>query len=78
VLPLSRSEPPALSSFRGGPDDAWRAPLRPTGETDSDGSTVYELKASAPTSGQFAYELRIYPVHELLSHPLELGLLKRL
>ena len=78
VLPQSRTELPALSSFRGAPDDAWRAPLRPTGEVDSDGSTVYELKASAPTSGQFAFELRIHPVHELLSHPLELGLLKRL
>jgi hypothetical protein len=78
VLPQSHSEPPALSSFRNGPDDAWRAPLRPTGEIDSDGSTVYELKAPPPTSGQFAFEIRINPVHELLSHPLELGLLKRL
>ena len=40
VLPQSRTELPALSSFRGDRhDDAWRALLRPTGETDSDGST---------------------------------------
>jgi glycogen phosphorylase len=78
VLPQSHSEPPALSSFRHGPDDTWRAPLRPTGEIDSDGSTVYELKAAPPTSGQFAFEIRIHLAHDLLSHPLELGLLKRL
>ena len=78
VLPESHSEPPALSSFRGAPDDAWRAALLPTGEIDSDGSTVYELKVAPPTSGQFAFEIRVHPVHELLSHPLELGLLKRL
>jgi glycogen phosphorylase len=78
VLPQSRSELPALSSFRGQPDDAWRAMLRASGEIDSDGSTVYELRASPPTSGQFAFEIRIYPAHELLAHPLELGLLKRL
>jgi starch phosphorylase len=78
VLPQSRSEPPALSSFRGVPDDEWRTLLHPTGEIDSDGSTVYELKAAPPTSGQFAFEIRIHPAHELLAHPLELGLLKRL
>jgi len=78
VLPQSRSELPALSSFRGQSDDAWRAALRASGEIDSDGSTVYELQASPPTSGQFAFEIRIYPAHELLAHPLELGLLKRL
>jgi hypothetical protein len=78
VLPQSRSELAALSSFRGQPDDAWRAALRASGEIDSDGSTVYVLQASPPTSGQFAFEIRIYPAHELLAHPLELGLLKRL
>jgi starch phosphorylase len=78
VLPQSHRLPPALSSFRGEPDDAWRAALSATGEIDSDGSSVYELKATPPASGQFAFEIRIHPVHELLAHPLELGLLKRL
>ena len=50
VLPQSRREPPALSSFRGEPDDAWRAPLSATGEIDSDGSQVFELQASPPAS----------------------------
>jgi starch phosphorylase len=79
VLPRSRSTMPALSSFRADrQDDAWRAMLRPTGETDSDGSAVYELNAPPPNCGQFAYEVRIYPWHDMLSHPLELGLMKRL
>ena len=78
VLPHSHSELPALSSFRKQPDDVWQAVLRATGETDADGAMVYELQASPPASGQFAYEIRIRPTHELLAHPFELGLLKRL
>lgn len=78
VLPQSRAELPALSSFRGEVEDVWRVALRPSGEIDSDGSNVFELQAPPPSSGQFAYEIRVYPTHELLAHPLELGLLKRL
>ena len=79
VLPKSRTVVPPLSSFRGDKqDDSWRALLRPTGETDSDGSSVYELNAPPPNCGQFSYEIRIYPWHDMLSHPLEVGLLKRL
>jgi glycogen phosphorylase len=79
VLPRSRSELPALSSFRTEQhDDAWRALLTPNGETDSDGSTVYELQAMPPNCGQFAFEIRIFPWHEMLAHPMEMGLLRRL
>ena len=79
VLPRSRSESPALSSFRTDQhDDAWRALLRPNGEIDSDGSVVYELQAIPPNCGQFAYEIRIFPWHDMLAHPLEMGLLRRL
>ncbi|MGA2564211.1 MAG: alpha-glucan family phosphorylase [Steroidobacteraceae bacterium] len=78
VLPRYRTESPALSSFRGESDDVWRCALSTTGETDAEGATVYALQATPPTSGQFAFELRIYPNHALLAHPLELGLLKRL
>jgi starch phosphorylase len=79
VLPRSRSELPALSSFRSEQhDDAWRALLRPNGEVDSDGSIVYELQALPPNCGQFAFEIRIFPWHEMLAHPLEMGLLSRL
>lgn len=78
VLPQLRSEPPRLSSFRAQQEDAWRVALLPTGEVDGDGSHVFELQGPPPGSGQFAYEVRIYPMHDLLAHPMELGLLKRL
>jgi starch phosphorylase len=78
VLPRSRSAPPALSSFRGEGDDAWRALLYPSGEREDDGAVVYALEAVPPDSGQFAFEIRIYPWHEMLAHPLEMGLLRRL
>jgi len=79
VLPRSRSELPPLSSFRAeNHDDAWRALLRPNGEIDSDGSAVYELQAAPPNCGQFAFEIRIFPWHDMLAHPLEMGLLRRL
>jgi starch phosphorylase len=79
ILPRSRAELPMLSSFRGeARDGAWCELLGATGDTDGDGSAVYELAATPPNCGQFAYEIWIYPWHELLAHPLELGLLKRL
>ena len=62
VLPQSRSEPPALSSFRGDGDDAWRAPLHATGEVDSDGSHVFELQAQPPASGSLPTRFACYPV----------------
>jgi glycogen phosphorylase len=78
VLPSYRTELPALSSFRGESDEVWRCALEPTGQTDADGSTLYALQAAPPASGQYAFEVRIYPTHEMLAHPFELGLLKRL
>jgi len=68
-----------LCSFEHEPDgDTWRATLAPSGETDSDGSWIYVLDSTPPSAGQFSTEIRIRPTHALLSHPLELGLLKRL
>jgi len=80
VLPRSRQESPRLSSYRaaGRPDDAWRALMRATGQTDAEGATLYELAVSPLDSGQYEIEIRIYPWHELLTQPFELGLLKQL
>jgi starch phosphorylase len=79
MLPRTRNEWPALASFgRESGDDSWLARLVPTGEVDSDGSLVYSLDTQPPSSGQFAFELRVRPQHPLLGHPLEMGLLKRL
>ncbi len=79
TLPRMRTQWPALSSY--GSDlqsDAWRARLKPTGETEGDGAQVYELDAAPPTSGQFALQFRVRPEHALQGHPLEMGLIKRL
>jgi starch phosphorylase len=79
LLPRGGQEPPPLCSFdHQADDDAWRATLTPSGETDSDGSQIYTLDSAPPSAGQFSTEVRIRPAHPLLSHPLELGLQKRL
>ena len=79
VLPKSRMTMPPLSSYREESyDDAWRALLQPAAEQDGSGSAVYELDVAPQDCGQFAFEIRIYPWHELLTQPFELGLLKRL
>jgi glycogen phosphorylase len=77
LLPEADLSPPPLSSFNQ-PSRAgiWSAALGPTGEIDSDGSTVFALDAAPQECGQFATEVRIYPWHDLLSHPYELGLMK--
>jgi glycogen phosphorylase len=76
-LPEASFEPPPLSSYRNGaPDGVWTARFAPTGAVDPDGGAVFTLDVEPPASGQFATEVRIYPYHELLAHPYELGLMK--
>ena len=77
LLPEADLSPPPLSSYLQPPrPGVWHAELAATGETDSDGSTVFALDVAPPECGQFKTELRIYPWHELLSQPYELGLMK--
>ncbi len=80
VLPKSRMSRPPLSSYREESyDDAWRVVLQPTLEIDASGATIYELDVTPQDCGtSFAFEIRVYPWHELLTQPFELGLLKRL
>jgi starch phosphorylase len=76
-LPEANFEPPRLSSYRSERHDGlWSAALKPTGEFESDGAAVFALDMPPPACGQFATEVRIYPFHELLAHPYELGLMK--
>ena len=76
LLPHSSTEPPPLCAFSTQPrPGVWRAPLRHTGEW-TDGAAVFALEAEPPGCGQFATEVRIYPWHELLAHPLGMGLMK--
>jgi glycogen phosphorylase len=76
LLPKADRSPPALTSY-GHPerDGLWRAALRATDEPDA-GETVFALEVEPKECGQFATEIRIYPWHELLTHPYELGLMK--
>jgi starch phosphorylase len=78
-LPEADLEQPALSSYNSPPRDGlWIENLRATGENEGDGAAVFALDTQPNSCGQFATELRIYPYHELLTHPFELGLMKRL
>jgi starch phosphorylase len=77
LLPEADLSPPPLTSFNHpARDGIWSAALSATGEVDSDGSSVFALDAAPKECGQFATEVRIYPWHDLLSHPYELGLMK--
>ncbi|MBK7251072.1 MAG: alpha-glucan family phosphorylase [Gammaproteobacteria bacterium] len=77
LLPEADREPPPLSSYRRcEPAGEWHALFGPSGEHEADGSVVFTLDAQTPECGQFTTELRMYPSHELLSHPYELGLMR--
>jgi starch phosphorylase len=80
LLPEADLGWPPLSSYgHKVPEGIWRAAFQPTGEVQPDGpdgAAVFALEALPQECGQFATEVRIYPWHELLSHPHELGLMK--
>jgi starch phosphorylase len=76
LLPEADLSEPALCAYgHAEPEGLWRAAFEPAGE-DSDGAAVFALDVEPKECGQFATEVRIYPRHELLSHPFELGLMK--
>ena len=76
LLPQANRTPPPLSSY-GLParDGEWRSAFSAADES-ANGETVFALDVDPQECGQFATEVRIYPYHELLSHPYELGLMK--
>ena len=76
LLPEADLGSPPLTAYgEGEPEGLWRAAFDPAGE-DADGAAVFSLDVAPKECGQFATEVRIYPRHELLSHPYELGLMK--
>jgi starch phosphorylase len=78
-LPHDASEPPALCSYGAVEESGtWQAPLVATRVTRADGATFYEYAGVPPSSGQYAMEVRLRPANRLLSHPMEMGLLKTL
>lgn len=77
LLPEADLSTPPLSSYgHGERAGIWRAVLAGTAETTSDGAVTFALDVDPPECGQFRTAVRIYPWHELLSHPYELGLMK--
>jgi starch phosphorylase len=77
LLPEAQLAPPELSSY-GQPPRAgvWHAAFTATDEQDADGAMIFALDVAPQECGQFRTEIRVYPWHELLSHPYELGLMK--
>ena len=76
-LPEANHEPAALCSFgQGLPQGQWSAAFSATGEVTGDGAAIYALETLAPRAGQYQAQVRLTPWHELLSHPLEMGLMK--
>jgi starch phosphorylase len=79
LLPDGRFEPAPLCSFgHGQPSGQWRAEFAAAGPVDADGAVTYDVAAIPPGTGQYQLEVRVYPWHPLLTHPLEMGLLKSL
>ncbi len=77
LLPEAQLAPPPLCSYgltaRNG---VWHAAFTATDEHDADGAVIFALDVEPHECGQFRTEVRVYPWHELLSHPYELGLMK--
>jgi starch phosphorylase len=79
LLPESQFEPAALCSFgHGVPDGQWRAEFRPTDAVSAEGTAEFTVAATPPGTGQYQLQVRVYPWHPLLTHPLEMGLMKSL
>jgi starch phosphorylase len=77
VLPEADVSPAPLCSYgEAAREGLWTLPLTPTAEQEPDGAHVFALDARPQECGQFRTELRLYPWHELLSHPHEVGLMK--
>jgi hypothetical protein len=60
------------------PSDQWRPAFAPAGRVADDGATIFRLSSVPPGAGQYHAQYRVFPHHPLLSHPLELGLIKTL
>jgi glycogen phosphorylase len=77
LLPEADRAPPPLSSYLQPPRAGlWSAAFTATEEQERDGAVVFALDVEPPECGQFQTDVRIYPRHELMSQPYELGLMK--
>jgi starch phosphorylase len=79
LLPESQFEPAPLCSFGHGlPDGQWRTEFRAADAVAADGTAEFTVAAAPPGMGQYQLQVRAYPWHPLLTHPLEMGLMKSL
>jgi glycogen phosphorylase len=79
LLPDAHFEPSPLCSFGHDiPPGQWRAEFAASGAVADDGAVNYSVAAVPPGTGQYQLEVRVYPWHPLLTHPLEMGLMKSL
>ncbi|HWL62762.1 MAG TPA: alpha-glucan family phosphorylase [Steroidobacteraceae bacterium] len=79
LLPDGGFEMAPLCSFgHGTPPGHWLARFDAAGDVAGDGTVDYTVSASPPGMGQYQLEVRVYPWHPLLAHPLEMGLMKAL
>jgi starch phosphorylase len=77
LLPESQFVPAPLCSFGHAlPDGQWRAEFSAAGRAAVDGVVTFEVAATPPGTGQYQFEVRVYPWHPLLTHPFEMGLLQ--
>jgi starch phosphorylase len=79
LLPDAGFELAPLCSFgHGTPPGHWLARFQAEGAVGADGAVDYTVAAAPPGMGQYQLEVRVYPWHPLLTHPLEMGLMKSL
>ena len=50
--------------------------FQPTGAVNDAGETVFALEVTPELCGKLEYYIRVYPYHETLTHPFELGLMR--
>jgi len=79
LLPDAGFEQAPLCSFNHGtPPGHWIERFTVAGPVAADGTVEYGVAATPPGMGQYQLEVRVYPWHPLLTHPLEMGLMKTL
>jgi len=61
-------------ALRGTPTVEHSHELAPAGAPDGHGEQRYAVELKPGLSGKLDYRIRLYPRHELLTHPFELGL----
>jgi starch phosphorylase len=64
-----------LSSKRNKLQSAQRYRFESTGTMTESGENIFALEVKPERCGKLEYRIRVYPYHELLTHPFELGMM---